>query len=370
MTTHDISILGNTPDVLRLREDAAAAARTDAKVLITGESGVGKEVVSQVIHAQSRRAAQPFVTINCAAIAETLLESELFGHARGSFTDAHRDRTGFLERAHHGTAFMDEIGETTPRMQGLLLRFLETGEIQPVGSDRIQTKVDVRIIAATNRVLLDQVEGGRFRRDLYYRLNVIHLRVPPLRERRDDLPLLLEYFFQSFAVQYGTEIPRLSKDALELCLEYDWPGNIRELKNVAERIVVLPRRSGCVEREDIPLELSRGELSGKVTAQWPLQSVADRLLREIVDEGESFWSAAYAPFMTRDVTREDLRGLVTMGLKRVGGDYRALTRLFNMPEDDATRLVAVLRKYHCHVPVQRFPATRAAKPLPPSTIAV
>ena len=369
MITESTSILGSTDAVVRLREDAGAAARSDAKVLITGESGVGKEVVARVIHAQSQRAAQPFVAINCAAISETLLESELFGHARGSFTGAYRDRTGLLERAHHGTALLDEIGETTPRMQGLLLRFLETGEIQPVGSDRIHTRVDVRIIAATNRVLLDEVGSGRFREDLYYRLNVLHLRVPPVRERRQDLPLLLEHFLKLFAVQYGTEVPRLSNEALEMCLQYDWPGNIRELKNVLERLVVL-RRAGCVEREDIPLELLKNEPSTPATAQPAAPPVADRLFQEIVDEGKSFWSTAYAPFMTRDVTREDLRRLVTMGLKRAGGDYRALTRLFNMPEDDTHRLIAVLRKYQCHVPVQGLRPTHPAKIRASSPIAV
>src|SRR5690242_5527775 len=186
----DLSILGDTPAVVALRENIAFAARSDAKVLISGESGVGKELVSRLVHSQSRRAAWPLVTVNCAAIAETLLESELFGHARGSFTGAYRDRVGLLERAHRGSVFMDEVGETSPRMQGLLLRFLETGEIQPVGSDKIQTRVDVRVIAATNRVLIDRVAAGEFREDLYYRLNVIHLPVPPLRDRRDDVPVM------------------------------------------------------------------------------------------------------------------------------------------------------------------------------------
>ncbi len=360
MMTGDITILGNTPAVALLRENVAAAARSDAKVLITGESGVGKEVVSQLIHAQSRRASQAFVTINCAAITETLLESELFGHARGSFTGAYRDRTGILERAHRGSAFMDEIGETTPRMQGLLLRFLETGEIQPVGSDRTVTKVDVRVLAATNRVLIDQVSAGRFREDLYYRLNVIHLSVPPLRERRDDLPLLLEHFLRAFAAQYQTDVPRLSDDALRLCVEYDWPGNVRELKNVVERLVI-SRRSGCVERADIPIDLPRalGELASPAGGPHAT-SVAARLFQAIVDEGESFWSVAYAPFMSRDLTRQDLRRLIALGLERTSGDYRGLTRLFNMPEADAKRFVAMLRKYHCHVPAQAFRSARPA----------
>jgi transcriptional regulator with PAS, ATPase and Fis domain len=349
----ELSILGETPAVLTLRENIAFAARSDAKVLISGESGVGKELVSRLVHSQSRRAAWPLVTVNCAAIAETLLESELFGHSRGSFTGAYRDRTGLLERAHRGTVFMDEVGETSPRMQGLLLRFLETGEIQPVGSERIQTRVDVRVIAATNRVLIDRVAAGEFREDLFYRLNVIHLTVPPLRERRGDVPVLLEHFLRSFAVQYGTEVPRLSPEAIEVFLEHDWPGNVRELKNVVERLVIA-RRSGLLERGDIQIDAASAQRYPAAKAATQAISRADALLEEIVTHGQSFWSAAYAPFMSRDLTRGDLRELISKGLERTAGDYRALTVHFNMPDADAKRFVAMLRKYHCHVPPQGF----------------
>jgi transcriptional regulator with PAS, ATPase and Fis domain len=361
----DLCILGDTPAVVALRENIAFAARSEAKVLISGESGVGKELVSRLVHSQSRRAAWPLVTVNCAAIAETLLESELFGHARGSFTGAYRDRIGLLERAHRGSVFMDEVGETSPRMQGLLLRFLETGEIQPVGSDRIQTKVDVRVIAATNRVLLDRVATGEFREDLYYRLNVIHLAVPPLRERRDDVPVLLEHFLRTFAAQYETDVPRLSQQAVDLFLEHDWPGNVRELKNVVERLVIV-RRSRPLEREDIPID---SQSMARSTAVTPLSapaavSHAEALFDEIVANGQSFWSVAYAPFMSRDLTRRDMRLLITKGLERTGGDYRTLTTLFNMTDADTKRFVAMLRKYHCHVPSQAFRNGQFRRPLP------
>ena len=348
----DLPILGDTAPVVALRENIAFAARSDAKVLISGESGVGKELVSRLVHSLSRRSAFPLVTVNCAAIAETLLESELFGHARGSFTGAYRDRVGLLERAHRGTVFMDEIGETSPRMQGLLLRFLETGEIQPVGSDRIQTRVDVRVVAATNRVLLDRVAAGEFREDLYYRLNVIHLTVPPLRERRDDVPVLLEHFLRTFAAQYDTEVPKLSQDAVDVFLQHDWPGNVRELKNVVERLVIA-RRSRLIERADIPIDAKSGAQPAVSASPAPTSQV-DALFEEIVGQGQSFWAVAYAPFMSRDVTRRELRLLITKGLERTGGDYRALTKLFNMPDVDAKRFVAMLRKYHCHIPPQGF----------------
>ena len=201
MTQDPLRLVGNGSAIQRLREDIRSAARTDAKVLITGESGVGKEIVSRLIHAGGARGGYPLITVNCAAITETLLESELFGHERGSFTGAYRDRVGVLEMANRGTVFMDEIGETSPRMQSLLLRFLESGEIQRVGATRSNGRVDVRVIAATNRDLLSAVAAKAFREDLYYRLNVIHLTVPPLRVRVEDVALLLEYFMDLFSLE-------------------------------------------------------------------------------------------------------------------------------------------------------------------------
>ncbi len=185
----------------------------------------------------------------------------MFGHVRGSFTGAYRDRLGAFEQAHRGTVFMDEIGETSPRMQGLLLRFMETGEIQRVGSDQIQNRVDVRVIAATNRVLVESVANKTFREDLYYRLNVIHLRVPPLRERTEDIPVLLQFFLDQFARQYQVECPNLSKEALETLAQHPWPGNVRELKNVVERLVVR-NKNGEVLRDDLPLEVLRAAPAG------------------------------------------------------------------------------------------------------------
>ena len=173
-------------------------AKSDAKVLITGESGVGKEVVACAIHAEGPRQNNDFVAVNCAGLPETLLESELFGHVKGSFTGAYRDKPGKLEMAHQGTVFLDEVGEMTLRMQGLLLRFLETGELQKVGAERTGAAVNVRVIAATNRNLRHLIDQGQFREDLFYRLNVIHLRIPPLRDRREDIPALIEHFLDKF----------------------------------------------------------------------------------------------------------------------------------------------------------------------------
>src|SRR6186997_1575876 len=191
-------LIGTSDVIAELSQEIDRIARSDAKVLITGESGVGKELVAHAIHQRSPRVARPFVAVNCAGLPETLLESELFGHVRGSFTGAYRDKLGKLEMADSGTVFLDEIGEMTLRMQGLLLRFLETGELQKVGADHVTRRVNVRVVAATNRNLRDMIGQGRFREDLFYRLNVIHLSVPPLRERREDIPGLITHFLRAF----------------------------------------------------------------------------------------------------------------------------------------------------------------------------
>src|SRR6188768_4522984 len=193
-----VQLIGNSQAISELKAEVDRIARSDAKVLITGESGAGKEVVARAINGASSRA-ETFVPVNCAGIPETLLESELFGHVRGSFTGAYRDKPGKLETADNGTLFLDEIGEMTLRMQGLLLRFLETGEIQKVGAERVSLARNVRIVAATNRNLRDLIAQGQFREDLFYRINVIHIVVPPLRERREDIPALVDHFLRKFS---------------------------------------------------------------------------------------------------------------------------------------------------------------------------
>ena len=370
-------LVGNSPAIETLREEIAYASRCDAKVLITGESGAGKEIVARLIHTGSGRRQSPLVTVNCAALTETLLETELFGHVRGSFTGAYRDRQGVFERANGGSVFMDEIGETTPRMQGLLLRFLETGELQRVGSEeRVPTRVNVRVIAATNRVLMQAVADKLFREDLYYRLNVIHLQVPALRNRREDIPELLRYFLGAFSRQYSIDTPELSPVAQTLLTEYAWPGNVRELKNVIERLVVR-NRSNIVQPEDLPVEVLRrapgavpvsstAAVTGATTAGAPAQatptrSKADELFEGMLKEGQSFWSLVYAPFMSRDLTRDDLRAIVRKGLERTSGNYKVMTELFNMPPQDYKRFLGFLRKYHCHMPFQQFRSAAGAR---------
>jgi transcriptional regulator with GAF, ATPase, and Fis domain len=350
------ALIGTSPTVKALQEEIDYAARCDAKVLITGESGAGKEIVARLIHDGSARRRSPLVTVNCAALTETLLETELFGHVRGSFTGAYRDRSGVFETANRGTVFMDEIGETTPRMQSLLLRFLETGEIQRVGSDEVRnTRVDVRVIAATNRVLMESVANKTFREDLYYRLNVIHLQVAPLRQRREDIPFLLDHFLTDYSRKYSVERPVLSAGTLSVLAQYDWPGNVRELKNIVERMIARNRNT-VIQPADLPGEITMRQSAARslASAPLPMATVPESLFESMVKGGQSFWSAVYGPFMSRDLTRADLREIVRKGLERTSGNYKVVTQLFNMPETDYKRFLGFLRKYHCHMPFQQF----------------
>ncbi len=207
-------LIGTSPEIIALQAEIDRVARSDARVLIMGESGVGKELVARGTHFGSARSENMFVAVNCAGLPETLLESELFGHVRGSFTDAHRDKPGTLQRAHKGTVFLDEIGEMTPRMQGLLLRFLETGELQRVGADWGQ-HVNVRVIAATHRNLGEMITLGTFREDLFYRLNVVRISVPPLRDHRSDVPALVDHFLSRFVPENQSLVSSVSSEAMQ-----------------------------------------------------------------------------------------------------------------------------------------------------------
>jgi transcriptional regulator with PAS, ATPase and Fis domain len=400
-------------------------------VLITGESGSGKEVVARAINDASSRA-KTFVAVNCAGIPETLLESELFGHVKGSFTGAYRDKPGKLEMADHGTIFLDEIGEMTLRMQGLLLRFLETGEIQKVGAERSARATDVRVISATNRSLRDLIQQGQFREDLFYRINVIHIEVPPLRERREDIPLLVEYFLARFTGQRSTEFPSdvlpetsvpsvtsaasssqfppawslhtqehassdqaatpgngaargnghafgpaagnlsgngfgngqgsgvnshspvraISKMAMEALCEYAWPGNVRQVENVVERLVVTGRRE-VVLLEDLPPEI-RTPLGPTRNGKERRRTVADELFKKLVEERASFWDAVYPLYMNREITRSNVRDLVHKGLEEARGNYKIVLRLFNMEATDYKRFLNFLRKHECQLPFKEY----------------
>jgi transcriptional regulator with PAS, ATPase and Fis domain len=326
---------------------AERAAKSPAKVLITGESGVGKDVVARFIHSQSSRKAAPFVAVNCAGLTETLLESELFGHVKGSFTGAYRDKKGKIQLAHRGTLFLDEVGEMSLRMQALLLRFLENGEIQAVGSDQPQARVDVRVVAATNRNLAEHVAAGQFREDLLYRLRVIHLHVPPLRERPEDVHALARHFLG----RAGREVT-FTDEALRAFQSYRWPGNVRELFNVVEQLVWLSTH-GVVEIEHLPLSMRTGP-NPMMPIDDRRRQVADDLYDAVVRQGASFWEQVYPMFLARDITRHDLRELVRLGLRESRGRYKSMLTLFGMPASDYRRFMNFLAAHGCGVGVREF----------------
>ncbi|MGE0813752.1 MAG: sigma-54 interaction domain-containing protein [Vicinamibacterales bacterium] len=346
-------LIGDSPAVNDLRVDIERTARSDAKVLITGESGVGKELVARAVHAHSARAARPFVAVNCAGLPETLLESELFGHVKGSFTGAYRDKQGKLEMADGGTLFLDEVGEMTLRMQGLLLRFLETGELQKVGADRSKATVNIRVIAATNRNLRELIAQQAFREDLYYRLNVIHLVVPPLRERRGDIPELVERFVQRSTASGHYVLRSVSPEAMEALTKYSWPGNVRELQNLVERLAVTCQREMAMP-DDLPPEVRLLPVGAYRPRRERRRTVSDELYQKLVDTGESFWTLVYPLYMQREITRGNLRDLVRKGLQEARGNYRIVVRLFNMAPTDYKRFLNFLRTHECQVSFKEF----------------
>jgi two-component system nitrogen regulation response regulator NtrX len=248
-------IIGESVPMKALRQQLALAAPTNGRVLIFGESGTGKELVAHALHNLSLRAEQPFVEVNCAAIPEELIESELFGHVKGSFTGALEDKVGKFEQAHGGTLFLDEVGDMSLRTQSKVLRVIEEQRFTPVGSGTNLT-VDVRVLAATNKNLEEEIQRGNFREDLLYRLNVIPFYVPPLREHREDIPALADYFLSEFARAYGRRPKRLSDSALGILLAHRWPGNVRELKNLVERLVIMVA-GDKIERRHLPPSIYR-----------------------------------------------------------------------------------------------------------------
>jgi transcriptional regulator with PAS, ATPase and Fis domain len=294
-----------------------------------------------------------FAPVNCAGLPETLLESELFGHVKGSFTGAYRDKPGKLESAHHGTVFLDEIGEMTLRMQGLLLRFLETGELQKVGADGAGRRVNVRVIAATNRNLRDMIPQGTFREDLYYRLNVIQIVVPPLRERRDDIPILVEHFLGQFVRANRSPITGVSPEGMQALMAYSWPGNVRELENLVERMVVSVTRS-TIGAEDLPSEIRVQDNVAFRPKRERRRTISDDLYKRLVEHRESFWATVYPMYMEREITRFHVRDIVRRGLEEARGNYRIVARLFNMESRDYKRFLNFLRKHDCQLPFKEY----------------
>lgn len=357
-----------------LHKGIDSAARTSAKVLITGQTGVGKEVVARLIHLGGARRHRPCVVVNCSGIPETLLASELFGHVRGSFTGAHRDKAGLLRQADGGTLFLDELGEMSMAMQAMLLRFTETGEIQPVGANGAIGRTDVRLITATNRDLPRMIAQGAFREDLYYRFNVVHIRVPALRERgEEDVRTLLHHYFAQSSHSHGLSYPALLPEAEAYLLSYPWPGNVRELRNVAERLVLrdlgrpfaladLPDDLGAARTVREGEACANGGPRSEVCAASPTHMKVARQLWDDLLSGGDFWTVVHQPFREREVTRVDLTALIDWGLQHTGGSYRALVRLFNLPDTDYKRFHAFLYQQNCNLAVAPYRAAAERRP--------
>jgi DNA-binding NtrC family response regulator len=357
-TIDEPTLLGTSPTMEWLRSAAARVAAGNAKVLVTGESGVGKDLVARFIHAKSTRAGRAFVALNCAGISETLLESELFGHVRGSFTGAHRDKVGLFQLAHRGTVFLDEVGEMSLRMQALLLRFLENGEVKPVGSDSVSAKVDVRVIAATNRSLPDLVARGQFREDLMYRIMVVHLEVPPLRNRREDIPTLVEHIIDRSGLSLV-----VSDEAMRVLERHHWPGNVRELQNVIEQLAWL-HGGGVVAVNDLPPALV-GSASGRVVpSRERRKRVADHLYEGLVAGTCSFWEHVYPMFINRDITRADITNMVRQALIETSGNYRAVLQVLGMAPNDYKRFLNFLSTHGCTVDFREFRSGRVSRERP------
>lgn len=282
-------IVGNSNAMLEVLKITSHVCRTESTVLVTGESGTGKELIARAVHYNSPRKDGPFVVINCGALPENLQESELFGHVKGAFTGAIRDKMGLFQQAQKGTVLLDEIGETLPSTQVKLLRFLQDGEIRPVGGNK-SIFVDTRIIAATNENLEKAVELGRFRKDLFYRINVIRIHIPPLRERREDIPLLVEYFLEKILEKFKKGKRVFSEEAMYAFMNYDWPGNIRELQNMIERAVALSK-SEIINVDELPLPvpveefaaLSRNPLDDERKKSFIVTTLAEQEKNAIIE---------------------------------------------------------------------------------------
>ena len=310
-------IIGKSPAMLEVYKTVARVAPTKSTVLVLGESGTGKELIARAIHEHSPRANHPFVAVDCGALTETLLESELFGHMRGSFTGAFADKKGVFEEAQGGTCFLDEVGGISPNLQARLLRVLQEHEIRRVGG-KDWLPVDVRVVAATNRDLADAVAKGEFRQDLYYRLDVINIQLPPLRERADDIPLLAQHFLKYYSHESGKSVPALSDAAMELLCAHPWPGNIRELENAIEQAVALSYQP-VLTPEDLPREVRERRAS---------------TIASLAAENGQF------VFPDTPSLEEVKRRYVLHVLQRTGGNVSATARVLNVDRRSLYRMLA------------------------------
>ena len=326
MTTN---LVGESDAIRRLSWKIGAAARMASAVLISGETGSGKELVARSIHERSRRCDHRFVAVDCGALPEDLVESELFGYKRGAFTTAVADKRGLFEEAHRGTLFLDEIANTSQRFQVKLLRVLQNKQVRRLG-DTVDRTFDVRVIAATNSELRSMARKGEFREDLFYRISVFAIHVPPLRERRSDIPLLARHVLDGLNAETGFQ-RELSTGATDKLLRYPYPGNVRELQNVIESAYCLSD-ANCIDAEAVIL---------------PSDALVEESQEDVVVD--DFWESVARPYTSRLITRRQVEGVIRHALEQTGGNYKKVVALFNMPSTDYKRFMDFLRRHQCNV---------------------
>lgn len=314
-------MIGKSDVMQILREKVRVASRVSSSVLVSGESGTGKELVARAIHENSERRRARFVAVDCGALPDDLIESELFGHKRGAFTTAVADKPGLFEEANGGTLFLDEIANTSRRFQAKLLRVLQDRQVRRLGDVTVR-QLDLRVIAATNAELMPMVRRGEFREDLYYRLNVFSIQVPPLRRRMEDIPLLVEHLLTG-------RRKSMSSGAIAKLMTHSFPGNIRELENIVESAACTAMGS-TIEADDITLPLEK---------PWQLAEVI----------AGDFWESVAKPYADRLITKNQVEHLIRQGLERTGGSYKKMLPLFRLPDSDYKRFMDFLRRHHCNI---------------------
>ncbi len=317
-------IIGKSRISEAIRKFIQKASRYNWSILLIGETGVGKEITARIIHQLSPRRYGPFIAINCANIPDSLAESELFGHAKGAFTNAFVKRVGLFEKASGGTIFLDEVAELPFHTQAKLLRVLEEKEVRRLG-DNVGRPVNTRFIFATNKNLKEEVKKGKFRRDLYYRINILKLKIPPLRKRKEDIPLFAEYIIQNANNEYG-ENKRLSARAFAKLLEYSFPGNIRELENILRKAYAMEKEKE-IGAKDIFFEEEEEEEEEE-------EDRTNMLYQEMVVKGKSFWEVIHRPFLKRELNRREVNAVISLGLKQTSGSYKKLLPLFHIGQDE------------------------------------
>ena len=328
-------LIGKSKDIKKIKKFINIVSRSKNCSLISGETGVGKELVAREIHKHSIKGDGPFVVVDSPAIPDTLFESELFGYKKGSFTDAKQDKKGLIEEANNGTIFFDEIGDLPLFLQAKLLRVIENKELRRIGETRAR-QVDVRYIFATNRNLKEEMKRGRFRKDLYFRISVLKIHIPPLRERKEDIPLLIDYFLEKENKE-RKDNKTITKQALIKLMKYDFPGNIRELQNIITRAYEIAEGRE-IREEHIEFEEDLEEKASKKRFISPQE-----LFKEMVERRKSFWETVHRPFLERELNRREVKEIINLGLKQTNGSYKELCKLFNIREGEYKRFLNILR---------------------------